>query len=174
MFGPEVIVKHMRHMVVIALSLAGSRVLAEPPRESTIPAEDEAAIRASANQLVRGWNTKDAELFARPFAPDADYVAINGLQVRGRKAIAQGHRRIFATLYKDSTIALSIKHIRMIGRTQAVVHLAGTNRTRQGAEVRQINMVLSMVMTKAAAWQIVSFQNTEIEPSAARAPRGGT
>jgi uncharacterized protein (TIGR02246 family) len=164
-----VIVKPAGLLLVALLSMNSASALADTPSKSSIPAADEAAIQAGVSQIVRGWNTKDAELFARPFAPDVDYVAINGLQLKGRKSVVEGHRRIFATIHKETTIALTIKNIRVLGAAHAVVHLAGTNRGKQGGQVRQIDMALSMVMAKAGdSWQIVAFQNTRIEPGGGR------
>jgi uncharacterized protein (TIGR02246 family) len=174
----ELIVKPVRIMLVALLIMNGADALAgtpsKSPSKSSVPAADEAAIQAAVGQLVRGWNSKDAELFSRPFAPDVDYVAINGLKLKGHKTVTEGHRHIFATVHKETTIALTVQHIRMLGPAHAVVHVAGTNRGKQGGQFRQIDMVLSMVMAKTGdSWRIVAFQNTRIEPNAGQGPPPG-
>ncbi|HEY1404021.1 MAG TPA: SgcJ/EcaC family oxidoreductase [Pyrinomonadaceae bacterium] len=129
-------------------------------------AADEAAMRENVRQLEAGWNTKSGALFARPFAADADYVVINGMHMQGRAAIDQSHQRIFDTVYKNSTISLSIKQIRFLRPDVAVVHVLGNNRTRQGEETRETNAIVTLVMTKEKGdWKIVAFQNTLIIPA---------
>lgn len=68
---------------------------------------DETMIRAQVAQLMNGWNAKSGAEFAKPFAEDADYVVINGMQLKGRAAIDKGHQYIFDTIYKNSTMTLS-------------------------------------------------------------------
>jgi uncharacterized protein (TIGR02246 family) len=53
--------------------------------------------------MESGWNTKSGERFAE----DADYVVINGMYIKGRKAIETGHQQIFDTIYKSSLPMLS-------------------------------------------------------------------
>jgi uncharacterized protein (TIGR02246 family) len=126
-------------------------------------APDETAIRENVRQMETGWNTKSGAVFAKPFAADADYVVINGLHMRGQEAIAQGHQRIFDTIYKNSTLSLSVKQIRMLRPDVAVVHVNATNKTQQGAEMREANAIITLVMTKEKGdWKIVAFQNTQV------------
>jgi uncharacterized protein (TIGR02246 family) len=135
-------------------------------RASVMPetnAADEASIRENVSQMEFGWNTKSGALFAKPFAVDADYVVVNGMHLRGREAIDQGHQRIFDTFYKNSTLSLSIKQIRFLRPDVAVVHVVGHNRTRLGEETREAKGILTLVMTKEKGdWKIVAFQNTPI------------
>ena len=127
---------------------------------------DETAIRANVEQLVKGWNSKSGEEFAKPFAEDADYVVINGMQIKGRMAIAKGHEGIFETIYKNTNLALSVQQIRFLKSDVAVVHVFGTATTPQGDSSRTTNARMTLVMTKnAGKWEIVAFQNTEVEGS---------
>lgn len=124
---------------------------------------DEAAIRENVRQMEAGWNAKDGALFAKPFASDADYVVINGSYIKGREAIAQGHQRIFDTFYKESTLSLSVKQVRMLRPDVAVVHVTGTNKTPRGAETHTSEAIITLLMTKeSGGWKIAAFQNTEV------------
>ena len=124
---------------------------------------DEAAIRENVRQLEAGWNAKSGEQFARPFAADADYVVINGSYIKGREAIAQGHQRIFDTFYKESTLSLSVKQVRMLRPDVAVVHVTGTNKVPRGAETQIGEAIITLLMTKeSGVWKIAAFQNTEV------------
>ena len=133
-------------------------------RQTPAPqAADEAALRENVRQLEAGWNAKSGAQFAKPFAEDADYVVINGMQLKGREAIAQGHQGIFDTVYKDSALSLSVKQLRMLRADVAVVHVAGRLKSSQGADAREGDAVITLVMTKeGGVWKIAAFQNTAV------------
>lgn len=120
---------------------------------------DDAALRENVRQLEAGWNSKSGAAFAKPFAEDADYVVINGTQIKGREAIAQGHQGIFDTVFKDSTLSLSVKQVRMLRADVAVVHVSAHLKSGQG----EADALITLVMTKeSGAWKIAAFQNTSV------------
>jgi uncharacterized protein (TIGR02246 family) len=136
---------------------------AQDSAKSNTSAPDEAAIRENVRQMETGWNTKSGSLFAKPFAEDADYVVINGMQIKGRDTIDKGHQRLFVTIFKESTLSLSVKNIRFLRPDVAVVHVAGHNKIRQGEETREGEAIITLVMTKdKGEWKIAAFQNTAI------------
>ena len=107
--------------------------------------------------------TPGASRTFKPFAADADYVIINGTYIKGRETIAEGHQRIFDTFYKESTLSLSVKQVRMLRPDVAVVHVAATNKVPRGAETHATEALITLVMTKeSGAWQIAAFQNTGV------------
>jgi len=125
---------------------------------------DQAAIREDVRQMESGWNTKSGELFAKPFAEDADYVVVNGMYIKGHNAIATGHQRIFDTIYKDTTLTLNVKQIRFLRSDVAVVHV---NAHRDGpTKELAADALLTLVLTKEKqGWTIAAFQNTQIVAS---------
>ena len=124
---------------------------------------DEAAMRESVKQLETGWNTKSGAVFAKPFAEDADYVVINGNYIKGRAIIETQHQRIFDTIYKDTTLSLTVKQIRFLRPDVAVVHVSG-QRVGPGKDQNQEAM-MTLVMTKEKqGWVITAFQNTSVQP----------
>ena len=126
--------------------------------------EDEAAIRENVRQMESGWNAKSGAQFARPFAEDADYVVVNGMYIKGRETIAKGHQGIFDTIYKESTLSLSVKQVRMLRPDVAVVHVTGTNTYQRDAQAHVTEVILTLVMTKkSGVWEIAAFQNTEVK-----------
>ena len=122
---------------------------------------DETAMRESVKQMETGWNTKSGAVFAKPFAEDADYVVINGMYIKGRAAIETGHQRIFDTIYKDTTLTLTVKQIRFLRPDVAVVHVNGQ---RVGPTKDVVNdAMITIVMTKQKdGWLIAAFQNTAV------------
>jgi uncharacterized protein (TIGR02246 family) len=125
--------------------------------------KDETGIRQNVKYLLDGWNTKNGVLFAKAFAVDADYVVINGMQIKGRQQIADGHQQIFDTIYKESTLSLTVKQVRFLRSDVAVVHVAGTNTFKQASETKVLNAIITLVMTKdKGEWTIAAFQNTQV------------
>jgi uncharacterized protein (TIGR02246 family) len=126
--------------------------------------EDEAAIRENVRQMEAGWNAKSGTQFAKPFAADADYVVINGMYIKGREAIAEGHQRIFDTFYRESVLSLSVKQVRMLRPDVAVVHVTGTHRTPHAEGAHASEAIITLLLTKeSGVWRIAAFQNTEVK-----------
>ncbi len=151
----------MKTLVFVTLLMLGfSGQAVETPDNQ---ASDEAVIRESVKQMETGWNTKSGAVFAKPFAEDADYVVINGMYIKGRAAIEAGHQRIFDTIYKDTTLSLTVKQIRFLRSDVAVVHVSGQ---RVGPTKDVVNdAMITVVMTKEKqGWVIAAFQNTGVAP----------
>ena len=126
--------------------------------------QDDAQIKSLVQTVEDGWTKKDGNLFAKPFAENADYVVINGMHIKGRPAIAGGHQAIFDSFYKETFIKNEVKSIRYLRPDIAVVHVdAHMTGKSNGQNVdRKARMTLTMEKT-AAGWQIDAFQNTQIE-----------
>jgi uncharacterized protein (TIGR02246 family) len=123
---------------------------------------DETAIRENVRYMETGWNTKSGALFAKPFADDADYVVINGMYLKGRAVLETAHQQIFDTIYKDTTVKLTVKQIRFLRSDVAVVHVSG-HRDGPSKELIQ-DAMLTLVMTKEKlGWTIAAFQNTSVQ-----------
>jgi uncharacterized protein (TIGR02246 family) len=126
-------------------------------------AEDEVAIRAAIKAVEAGWNAGDGEAFAAPFADDADYVVVDGRYVKGREVIAQGHRRIFATIYKGSHNSATIRSIRLLRDDVAVAHVEWNLKFGQDETLREGRAVNTMILTRDdGAWRIAAFHNTPL------------
>jgi len=125
---------------------------------------DEAAIRQIVQQVQDAWNAHDGKAFAAPFATDADYVVVNGMYIKGREAIEQGHTQIFSTIYKESKNAATVKSVRFLRPDVAVAHVEWNLEFRAGGETRKAQAMNTMVLTKEGGrWGIAAFQNTPIE-----------
>ncbi|HEX6623068.1 MAG TPA: SgcJ/EcaC family oxidoreductase [Pyrinomonadaceae bacterium] len=148
--------------LVTALAIAlGASALAATARATD--SSDEAAIRDNVRQLETGWNRKSGALFAKPFAEDADYVVINGMHIRGREAIDKGHQHIFDTIYKETTLSLSVERIRHLRPDVALVHVHARATTPHPEGPREKEGRLTLVMSKEKeGWKIAAFQNTEV------------
>ena len=147
-------------ILIFVLAIAAVNGYAQKADNKT---EDEKAIRANIEQMVKGWNTKSGEEFSKPFAEDSDYVVVNGMHLKGRVANAKGHQMIFDTFYKDTDIAATIEQIRFLRPDVAVVHAIGERFPK--ADKSQIAKGrLTLVMVKnGGKWEIAAFQNTAIQ-----------
>jgi len=146
-----------------AFTLCALTVSVQETGAARTRAADEAAIRENVRQMESGWNTKSGALFAKPFAEDADYVVINGMYFRGRAAIEKAHQHIFNTVYKNTTVSLSIKQIRFLRPDVAVVHVTGHKDAPEYEKEFVSDAFVTMVMTRDKdGWKIAAFQNTQI------------
>jgi uncharacterized protein (TIGR02246 family) len=125
--------------------------------------EDEAIIRRLVMAVQDAWTAGDAEAFGEPFAPDCDYTVWNGLYIKGREAIIEGHRFLFAGPMRGTVMRFEIQQIRFPVKDVAIVHaVAGTVESdgRPWPSVRP----LFVFARQDGAWQVVAFQNTPIMP----------
>ena len=150
--------KTLVFMTLVMLGFSAPTAMPLPDNQ----AADEAALRANVKQLEDGWNTKSGALFAKPFAEDADYVVINGMYIKGRAVIETQHQRIFNTIFKDTSVSLTVKQVRFLRPDVAVVHVNGF---RLGPEKGvTYEAMITLVMTKEKGnWSIAAFQNTSVE-----------
>lgn len=126
---------------------------------------DDAQIRGHVATMEEGWTKKDGELFARPFAENADYVVINGTHVKGRKAIADGHQFIFSSFYRETFIKTDIQSIRYLRPDIAIVHMKSHMTGVSNGEKVDTNGYITLTFEKTAnGWQVAAFQNTGVQP----------
>jgi uncharacterized protein (TIGR02246 family) len=120
---------------------------------------DEQAIAALVEVFVEGWNTGDGAACARPFAADADFTAVTGVQVRGRDLIARGHTEILATVFKGTRLRPAINRIRFIRPDVALAHVTlSFEIPPAGFDVKPT--LLGIVATKdSEGWSIADFRN---------------
>ncbi|HKY03263.1 MAG TPA: SgcJ/EcaC family oxidoreductase, partial [Blastocatellia bacterium] len=148
--------------VLIAASAATARASAAAGSSSR--AADEAEIRSLVTQLQEAWNKGDGKAFAEPFAEDADYVVVNGMYVKGRTVIGQGHQRIFDTIYKNSHNTGTVERIRFLRDDVAVVHVEWLLKRTENGAAREARARATLVVTKdKGRWSIAAFHNTPIE-----------
>ncbi|MBD0325438.1 MAG: SgcJ/EcaC family oxidoreductase [Pyrinomonadaceae bacterium] len=151
-------------MSLILLAACALVVAAQESKSSPKQAADETAIRENVRQMEAGWNTKSGAAFAKPFAEDADYVIINGMHIKGRPAIEQGHQQIFDTIYKNTTLSMTVQQIRFLRPDVALAHVAAHLKTPDMEASKEHDARITMVMTKdKQGWKIAAFQNTQVE-----------
>ena len=163
--------KPLRLVVAVALlaALSATFILAE--------SNDTDNVRKAVEGFAIDWNHHDMDAFGKLFAPDADFVNVGGVLMKGREDIQMHHawshgaiprtaqvpgtRAAYYSIFKNSTMKFDAVDVRFLRRDVALAHvkwqLLGDARTsipRHG--------VLLFVLTRGKdGWQIASAQNTE-------------
>jgi len=124
---------------------------------------EERALHAMVYQLEAAWNAADGAAFAAFFADDADFIHILGGYYTGRAAIEAGHRMIFGTIYKGSTVRYSVEKIKFLRPDLALVFLRQHLQFAEDGVARELDARPSIVAEKLHdGWRIVALQNTRI------------
>ena len=135
---------------------------------------DEKALHEMVYQLEAAWNAADGQGFAEAFAEDADFIHILGGYYKGRAAIEAGHRMIFGTIYKGSTVRFSVERIRLLRPDVAVVSLRQYLQFREGGGASELEARPTIIAEKRdGKWQIAHMQNTRITETGASAKQTG-
>jgi uncharacterized protein (TIGR02246 family) len=111
--------------------------------------------------LVAAWNAGDAGRYATYFHPDADFVDVLGRHLRGTAALADIHRRNFASIHLGSRLAMRRVRAEPLGGdvglavTSSAIHvpagpLAGDSAATQTLLLQRTN----------DGWRIRAFHNT--------------
>ena len=95
-------------------------------------------------------------MFAKPFAKDTDYFVINGMYIKGGATIESAHQRIFDTVYKVTTLSLTVKQIRFLRPDVAVVHVIPAPRWADKRVDRGCDVTAAMTKEKQG-WTIAAL-----------------
>ncbi|MBC7874773.1 MAG: SgcJ/EcaC family oxidoreductase [Ferruginibacter sp.] len=156
-------------MKSIFLTITAFTLLTMSTLAQTNTGTDDTQIRELVKTIEDGWTKKDGNLFAKPFADDADYVVINGMYIKGKKAIAGGHQAIFDSFYKETNIKTEVQSIRYIRPDIAIVHFTShMTGTSNGQKVDGRGRITVTAEKTATGWGIVAFQNTSIQDNPGR------
>jgi len=136
---------------------------------------DERALHGMVYQLEAAWNAADSASFAALFAEDADFIHILGGYYTGRAAIEAGHRMIFGTIYKGSTVRFSVEKIRFLRPDVAVVFLRQFLQFHEGDAPSELEARPAIIAEKVdGSWRVVTLQNTRITEVGAAQKEPGT
>jgi uncharacterized protein (TIGR02246 family) len=125
-------------------------------------------------QLEAAWNAADSTSFAALFADDADFIHILGGYYAGRAAIEAGHRMIFGTIYKGSTVRYSVEKIRFLRPDVAIILLRQFLQFQQGSAAGDVEARPTIVAEKVDGnWRIAALQNTRITEAGAAPKQTG-
>jgi uncharacterized protein (TIGR02246 family) len=98
----------MRAMVMMVVLLTTARAWGEQPKADPT---DEKALRELHQAFLAAFNKGDAEAVAALHAPDADFLAIGGEMLNGRREIKKRNASLFAQGVKLTSPLGSIRFI---------------------------------------------------------------
>jgi uncharacterized protein (TIGR02246 family) len=128
-----------------------------------------AGVRESLSRLAAAWGDGDPDGYAAWFTEDADYTAFDGTRMVGRKAIAEGHRALFAGIMRNSRMTMGSPSIRFVAADVAVAcGLGGIimswQRGRTEPSAKRLSAVTFVLVRDGETWPVTAFQNTRYRP----------
>ncbi|MHA6616802.1 SgcJ/EcaC family oxidoreductase [Pseudonocardia sp. DLS-67] len=121
------------------------------------------SVEDTLTSLAAAWNDGDATSYAELFTPDATYVIFDGTVVRGRTAIEEGHRALFAGPLRGFRMEPpTATPVRYLGADVAHVVAAGGTRPpgQEGVPSDRASVVSFVLVREGEDWKIAAFQNT--------------
>ena len=127
-------------------------------------AGDEGAVRELFRRLLEAWAAGDAERYGALFTEDADYVAFDGVNQKGRAAIVSGHRPLFEKWLHGSRLTGEVTGVRFLASDVALVHASGgtvlKGKKKPDATRRSIQSLVAV--NGEDGWRFTSFHNTRV------------
>lgn len=129
---------------------------------------DETAIRHLFAQLVAAWDAGDAEAYGALFTEDADYVAFDGVNQKGREAIIAGHKTLFERFLKGSKLTGGLVSVRLVAPTVALAHAVGSilDPGRRTPKAERLSSQTLLAVKENGTWRFRAFHNTRVRPIA--------
>lgn len=123
--------------------------------------EDVEKVRGLYQELLEGWNQRDAEAMAAPFADDGETIGFDGSEVVGKEEIS-GHLRPIFEHHETPTYVSKVRNVRLMGPETALLRaIAGMVLPGKSDVESSHNAHQTVVAEKRdGQWQVVLFQNT--------------
>ncbi len=127
---------------------------------------DAAAIAADiAARFERAWNAGDGAAYTEPLTPDADYVTIQGLHLDDRDDMTAGIAELYATIYRDSTMAIEPTRVRLLGPGTIVAQLRHVLTCPVGPLAGTTTTLATVVIVDTDdGWRVAALHNTVVAP----------
>jgi uncharacterized protein (TIGR02246 family) len=131
-------------------------------------ATDESAIRdLVGTRQQQAWNQHNAQAYAALFAEDSDVVNVVAWWWKGRAEIETNLTRMFANVFRESTLTFSQVDVRFLTPEIAIAHarwtMTGAHMPLGLPEPREGLQTLT-VQKRNGKWVIAAFHNTNYVP----------
>lgn len=142
--------------------------------QSNLQTTDEQSIQTLFQQLFAAWGVGDADAYGALFSEDADYIAFDGVNQKGRPAIIASHQPLFDKWLKGSRLTGQIDNLRFLAPDVALIHANGSilDRGRSTPAPERSSSQTLVAKKIEGVWRFVVFHNTRIRPMGQTA--GGT
>ena len=130
----------------------------------TITAADAEAIHSLFRQLLDAWGRGAGDAYGALFTDDADYVAFDGSNRRGARAIAAEHQQLFDTWLKGTRLVGQVDGLRFLGPDVALVHASGGTifPGQKDQRGRRPSIQTLVAVRRPDGWRFTAFHNTRI------------
>jgi uncharacterized protein (TIGR02246 family) len=135
---------------------------------------DQVAIHQLFQALLDAWGAGNATDYAALFREDADYIAFDGVNQKGRGAIIASHQPLFTRWLKGSRLTGQIDSLRFLAPNVALIHASGSilDHGRSTPAPERASSQTLVATKENGEWRFVAFHNTRIRPMGQDA--GGT
>lgn len=127
---------------------------------------DEAAVRQLFQQLLETWAAGDAYAYAALFTEDADYIAFDGVNQKGRAAIEAGHQPLFERFLKGSKLTGGIVAMEQLAPNVILAHVEGSilDAGKQKPNPERLSNQTLVAVKEGNQWRFRAFHNTRVRP----------
>lgn len=114
--------------------------------------------------LSEAWERGEGQAFAQCCTDDVDFINLLGIHVKGRRAVADIHEKIFHGPYEGSTVKFSIESVRTI-TPNAVLAIVPSRIDVPSGPVKGIVLSVASVLLvrDGDRWKLANFHNTRRE-----------
>lgn len=132
-----------------------------PFQQQDAPSADEMAIRTLYQQLLDGWNQRNADAFAMLFAEHGEVIGFDGSQMTGQGEIASTLQQIFAD-HITAPYVSKVRSVHLLSPEVAMLRaIVGMVPPGQADLNPAVNAHQTLVATRHdGIWRIELFQNT--------------
>ena len=125
------------------------------------PPADETEVRTLYRELLDGWNQRNAEAFAAPFAEDGEVIGFDGSQMTGRGDITATLEQIFAD-HVTAPYVSKVRSVRLVSPDVAVLRaIVGMVPPGQSDLNPAVNAHQTLITAKRdGIWRIELLQTT--------------
>ncbi|MEZ4621978.1 MAG: SgcJ/EcaC family oxidoreductase [Caldilineaceae bacterium] len=123
---------------------------------------DEAAVRQLFQQLMDAWAAGDAHAYAALFTADADYIAFDGVNQKGRAAIEAGHKPLFDRFLKGSKLTGGLVSLTQLAPNVIMAHAEGSilDAGRRAPDPERLSNQTLIAVKEEGHWRFRAFHNT--------------
>ncbi|WP_280335208.1 SgcJ/EcaC family oxidoreductase [Nocardia wallacei] len=131
-------------------------------------AGDEAALADLKQRQWHAWERADGRGFAATFTEDADFVAVTGEHIHGRRAIAESMQQGFDTFMAGTRVRpAQDRRVRFLSPDLAIVISSGVCVLRPGAtecRPQDLSIQTRTAIKRDGHWLFTAFHNGRISP----------
>ncbi|MFN8489590.1 MAG: SgcJ/EcaC family oxidoreductase [Caldilineaceae bacterium] len=126
----------------------------------------EAAMHQLFQQLTAAWAAGDAKAYAALFTEDADYVAFDGVNQKGRAAIEAGHKPLFERFLKGSKLTGGLVDLQLVAPDVVLAHAVGSilDAGRTTPKANRLSSQTLVAVKENGEWRFRAFHNTRVRP----------